>query len=99
MSGAQTQSELLESIPEWTLQDHKLYRRIEFGSFPEAIAFMCEAAFTCERMDHHPEWLNVYKVVDIWLTSHDAGRVTERDVQLARAINEQLQRTTARRPA
>lgn len=89
----------LESIPEWTLKDNKLYRRIEFGSFPEAIAFMCQAAFTCERMDHHPEWLNVYKVVEVWLTSHDQGRVTERDVQLAQALDAQLQKSAIKAPA
>lgn len=91
--------ELLSSVPEWTLKDNKLYRRIEFGSFPEAIAFMCEAAFTCERMDHHPEWLNVYNRVDVWLTSHDVGGVTERDIQLAQALNAKLQKSALKAPA
>lgn len=99
MSNNELPTELLSAVPEWTLKDRKLYRRIEFGSFPEAIAFMCEAAFTCERMDHHPEWLNVYNRVDVWLTSHDVGRVTERDVRLAQALDAQLQKSALKAPA
>jgi 4a-hydroxytetrahydrobiopterin dehydratase len=59
-----------------------------FNSFREAWGFMTEVALVAEKMDHHPEWLNVYDRVEIVLTTHDAGGVSERDVQLARVIDE-----------
>lgn len=89
MATKQVLSERSSAVPGWELEDDKLYRKFEFSSFPKAIAFMCEVAFICERMNHHPEWLNVHTTVKIWLTSHDVGRVSERDIALARLINEQ----------
>ncbi len=63
---------------------HKAYR---FKDFNEAFGFMGRVALTAEKMDHHPEWLNVYNRVEITLTTHDAGGVSERDVALARFID------------
>lgn len=63
-------------------------KRFAFASFQLAFAFMTAAALKAERMNHHPEWANVYATVDVRLTSHDAGGVTERDLSLARFMDE-----------
>lgn len=71
----------------WTEKDNKLQATFEFKNFIEAFSFMTEVAFHAEKMDHHPEWSNVYNRVQISLTTHDAGNtVTERDRKLAEAI-------------
>ncbi|MCA0042296.1 4a-hydroxytetrahydrobiopterin dehydratase [Celeribacter litoreus] len=61
-------------------------KRFTFGNFREAFAFMTEVALCAEKMDHHPEWSNVYKTVDVVLTTHDAGGVTRKDIKLAQAM-------------
>ncbi|WP_425092841.1 4a-hydroxytetrahydrobiopterin dehydratase [Tropicimonas sp. S265A] len=58
-----------------------------FTDFTEAFAFMTRAALYAEKWDHHPEWFNVYKTVDVTLTTHDAGGVSELDVKLARKMD------------
>ena len=63
----------------------KTYR---FGDFAQAFAFMTRAALAAEKLDHHPEWFNVYGRVDVTLATHDAGGVTELDVRLARIMDE-----------
>ena len=62
-------------------------RTFTFKDFNQAFGFMTRAALVAEKMDHHPEWFNVYKTVEVTLSTHDAGGVTERDVQLAEAMN------------
>jgi 4a-hydroxytetrahydrobiopterin dehydratase len=62
-------------------------RTFTFGDFNEAFGFMTRAALVAEKMDHHPEWTNVYKTVTVTLTSHDAGGVTRRDIELAEAMD------------
>jgi 4a-hydroxytetrahydrobiopterin dehydratase len=75
----------------WQEQDNKLSRSFEFKNFSEAWAFMNRVALLAEKMDHHPNWSNVYNKVTIELTSHDAGNtVTERDRKLAKAIDKLL---------
>jgi 4a-hydroxytetrahydrobiopterin dehydratase len=64
-----------------------IQRTYKFGDFTAAFAFMTRVALTAEKMDHHPEWSNVYNRVDITLTTHDAGGVTELDVNLATFID------------
>jgi 4a-hydroxytetrahydrobiopterin dehydratase len=59
-----------------------------FANFVEAFGFMTKAALVAERMDHHPEWSNVYKTVDVLLTTHDAGGLTMKDVELARSMDQ-----------
>jgi 4a-hydroxytetrahydrobiopterin dehydratase len=59
-----------------------------FGTFGEAWGFMSQVALLAEKMDHHPEWFNVYNRVEIVLTTHDAGGVSERDIRLAHAVDE-----------
>jgi 4a-hydroxytetrahydrobiopterin dehydratase len=58
-----------------------------FKNFSEAFGFMTRAALVAEKLDHHPEWFNIYKTVDVTLSTHDAGGLTERDVKLAEAMD------------
>jgi 4a-hydroxytetrahydrobiopterin dehydratase len=62
-------------------------RKFEFRNFNEAFGFMSRAALMAEKLDHHPEWFNVYKTVEVTLSTHDAGGVTELDIKLAEAMN------------
>jgi 4a-hydroxytetrahydrobiopterin dehydratase len=62
-------------------------RKYVFKDFNEAFGFMSRAALVAEKMDHHPEWFNVYKTVEVTLSTHDAGGVTEKDIALARAMD------------
>ena len=72
----------------WSVQNGKLHRLFSFGDFTEAFAFMTRIAIHAEKMDHHPEWANVYNRVEIDLTTHDAGGITELDFALAKLMNE-----------
>ena len=72
----------------WKEEDNKLKRAFEFKDFVEAFGFMSQVAILAEKMDHHPNWSNVYNQVHIELTTHDAGNVvTEKDRTLAAAID------------
>ena len=62
-------------------------RKFTFKDFNQAFGFMTRAALVAEKMDHHPEWFNVYKTVEVTLATHDAGGVTELDVKLAEAMD------------
>jgi 4a-hydroxytetrahydrobiopterin dehydratase len=62
-------------------------RKFVFKDFNEAFGFMTRAALVAEKLDHHPEWFNVYKTVEVTLSTHDAGGLTELDVKLAEAMN------------
>ncbi len=67
----------------WTVKDGKLHREYKFADFPHAFGFMATAAPSIEKMDHHPEWFNVYNRVTVDLNTHDAGGVTQKDFALA----------------
>lgn len=72
----------------WEEKKNQLYRSFEFKNFREAFAFMTKVALVAEKMDHHPNWTNVYNTVEIYLSTHDAGDViTEKDHKLAKAID------------
>ncbi len=62
-------------------------RKFTFKNFNEAFGFMSRVALVAEKMDHHPEWSNVYKTVDVTLSTHDAGGLTELDIKLAEAMD------------
>jgi len=64
-----------------------IMKKFVFKDFSEAFGFMTRAALMAEKMDHHPEWFNVYKTVEVTLSTHDAGGVTERDIKLAEAMD------------
>lgn len=74
---------ILEGLPGWVLREGKLHRVLNFNDFVEAFGFMSQVALVAERMNHHPEWCNVYKTVAISLTTHDAGGITQKDINLA----------------
>lgn len=78
--------EALDSLPGWSQEGEAIVKTYEFADFRAAIDFMSRAALSIDEMDHHPEWTNVYNRVDIRLSSHDVGGVTERDVQLANVL-------------
>ena len=75
--------ERLGELVGWDLVDGKLHRDYKFTNFVEAMGFMMRAGIEAEKMNHHPEWFNVYSRVDIHLTTHDAGGISERDFLLA----------------
>jgi 4a-hydroxytetrahydrobiopterin dehydratase len=76
-------------LPEWTAVEGRdaLFRSFHFVDFAEAFAFMTLVALTAERINHHPEWFNLYNRVDVTLTSHDIEGISERDLRLAKAID------------
>lgn len=79
---------LNHDLPMWRREgDTALLRDLEFADFRKAFAFMTEVAAAADRMDHHPEWSNVYNRVSVRLTTHDAKGLTLRDVALAHAID------------
>lgn len=79
---------LLARFPEWTHEPTRdaITRRFKFDDFAQAFGFMASVAIIAEKMDHHPEWSNVYNRVDMLLTTHDADGLSERDATLAAAI-------------
>jgi len=79
---------LFARFPEWTHDAARdaMTRRFQFADFAQAFGFMASVAIVAEKMDHHPEWSNVYNRVDILLTTHDADGLSERDAKLAEAI-------------
>lgn len=73
----------------WTEKDNKLIKTFEFKDFTEAFGFMCKVAIEAEKMNHHPNWSNVWNKVSFELTTHDAGNtVTEKDRKLAAIIDQ-----------
>lgn len=77
----------LTSLPVWRIEEDKLYREFEFDSFPRAFGFMTSVAIICQSMNHHPEWLNVYTSVKVWLSSHEVNGISNNDFELARQMN------------
>ncbi|OWY58615.1 4a-hydroxytetrahydrobiopterin dehydratase [cyanobacterium TDX16] len=77
----------LDEHPSWAVVDGKLHREVRLGSFVEAFGLMAQVALVAEKLDHHPEWSNVYSKVVIDLTTHDAGGLTGLDLQLAAAVD------------
>lgn len=76
----------LESLEGWTYADNAIHTSFEFENFKEAFTLMTRIAFEAEAQQHHPEWSNVYNELEITLTTHDAGGVTEKDIKMAKTI-------------
>lgn len=77
----------LKNLPGWSVVNEKLHKDFEFDSFNQAFGFMTRAAMEIEKMNHHPEWFNVYNKITIELTTHDAGGITTNDINLAKILN------------
>ena len=86
LSDAEIESEL-ESLQGWSKSGNKIHRDFEFENFVDAFAFMTKAAIQAEKMNHHPEWFNVYNKVSVDLSTHDAGGITSFDIELAKFMN------------
>ena len=86
---AQTRDKALADLSGWSAAASRdaIVKTFTFRDFNEAFGFMARVALVAEKSDHHPEWRNVYKTVDVLLTTHDAGGVTEKDIGLAKAID------------
>jgi 4a-hydroxytetrahydrobiopterin dehydratase len=86
---ADARKSALARLPGWREVDGRdaITKKFVFKDFNEAFGFMARAALVAEKFDHHPEWFNVYKTVDVTLSTHDAGGLTELDVKLAEAMN------------
>ncbi len=86
---AAQRSAALASLTGWTLVDGRdaITRTLKFADFSVAFGFMTRVALAAEKLDHHPEWLNVWNRVEITLSTHDAGGLTERDIKLAKIID------------
>ena len=80
-------TEELKKLEGWAIKDNKLYKEFQFDSFNQAFGFMTRAAMEIEKMNHHPEWFNVYNRITVDLTTHDAGGITNNDINLARILN------------
>lgn len=81
-----TQAEIAEhmkSLPEWELGSDRIRRTYKFGDFVEAFGFMASVALVAEQLNHHPEWRNVWATVEVELSTHDAGGLTELDMKMA----------------
>jgi 4a-hydroxytetrahydrobiopterin dehydratase len=79
--------EELKNLAGWSVVNEKLHKEFQFDSFNQAFGFMTRAAMEIEKMNHHPEWFNVYNKITIELTTHDAGGITKNDVNLAKILN------------
>jgi 4a-hydroxytetrahydrobiopterin dehydratase len=79
--------EELKNLSGWNVVNEKLHKEFQFDSFNQAFGFMTRAAMEIEKMNHHPEWFNVYNKITIELTTHDAGGITKNDINLAKILN------------
>jgi 4a-hydroxytetrahydrobiopterin dehydratase len=79
----------LQKLPQWKSVAGRdaITRKFEFGDFNEAFGFMTRCALLADKMDHHPEWSNVYNKVEVTLSTHDAGGVTQNDIDMAAAMD------------
>lgn len=77
----------LKQLSGWSILNNKLHKDFEFENFNQAFGFMTRAALEIEKLNHHPEWFNVYSKVSVDLTTHDAGGITQNDIDLAKILN------------
>lgn len=83
-------TQAISNLDGWAMLENRpaLYKKFVFKNFKQAFAFMTRCADLAEEMNHHPEWSNIYKTVEVTMTTHDAGGITELDLQTASAMNE-----------
>lgn len=93
----QQRAAALATLPGWCYDPARraFHRALKLADFAEAMGLMMRIAVLAEKADHHPEWTNVYNRLEIWLTTHDAGDVSQRDIDLARAIDGFIPRQSA----
>lgn len=77
----------LKNLKGWTIVNNKIHKEFQFDDFNQAFGFMTRAAMHIEKMNHHPEWFNVYNKLIVDLTTHDAGGITQNDINLAKILN------------
>ena len=77
----------IEKNPSWTIDNKMIKKEFKFENFIEAFGFMSKVALLSEKIDHHPDWQNIYNKVKINLTTHDKGGITTNDIKLAEAID------------
>jgi len=77
----------LQDLEGWSVVDGKLHKEFQFSDFTEAFGFMARASMHIEKMNHHPEWFNVYNKLVVDLMTHDASGITENDTNLAKILN------------
>lgn len=87
LDDAQIQARLGD-VPGWEVADGKLHREFRFGTFVDAFSFMTAVALVAEKLDHHPDWSNVYNRVVVDLSTHDVGGLSDLDFELAKAASE-----------
>ena len=80
-------AQAMGDIPHWDLREDRFSRSFEFSDFVHAFGFMSQVALIAEKLDHHPEWSNVWNKVEIEITNHDAGGVTELDLEFCRRVD------------
>lgn len=80
--------EALKALPGWAVDEGKLKKEFKFGSFAEAIGWLVSVAIYADRINHHPEWFNVYNRVSVSLVTHDMGALSTLDLELARRMQE-----------
>ncbi len=81
--------DLLAALDDWSMVEGRdaIQKTFTFSNFVEAFGWMTRVALVAEKLDHHPEWFNVYKTVDVTLSTHDADGLTQKDVELAKAMD------------
>ena len=89
LMSAEARKSALRGLTGWkeAVGREAIERTFVFKDFNEAFGFMCRAALVAEKNDHHPEWRNVYRTVEVVLATHDAGGVTHKDIELAKSMN------------
>ncbi len=85
----EARKQALKGLKDWQNLPHRdaIQKKFVFKDFNEAFGFMSRVALAAEKMDHHPEWFNVYKTVEVTLSTHDKGGVTEKDIALAKFMD------------
>lgn len=92
-----TNDEVLEKLNKWKLTEdgrNAIYRELKFADFKAAFSFMTSIALKAEEIGHHPEWYNVYNKINIVLTTHDVGGLSEKDIILGNYLDKEFEKVT-----